>query len=130
MRRALVISAWIGLLASLAAGCSGAGDAVEGLRSAADGLRGDSATAVQDPGFCLALARVAAAIESGSPDTAEEAAEEALARAPEPLLDATRTVTEALRTAREAGDGSLADPELRHAVDRLAESARDLCEPT
>ena len=122
MRRALLVSLSIGLLTSLSAGCTAAGDQVESVRSIASDVAGAA-------GFCLSLTRAVAAVESGSPATAEEAAEEALARAPDDLVDGARRVAEAVRQVRDEGDGIPADPQLTEALEQLIETARHTCQP-
>jgi hypothetical protein len=129
MRRALIVPLSIGLLTALAVGCTAAGDRVDDVRTVAGELRGNADQVRDDAGFCLSLTRAAAAIESGSPAIAEEATEEALARAPEEVVDDARAVAEAVRKARDEGEWSPHDPELTDAVERLAENARDSCTP-
>jgi hypothetical protein len=128
MRRAWMVPVCVGLMAALLAACADVGDQVDGLVEAADSLRSEAAGAGDEAAFCLALARTAAAVESGSPTTAEEAAEEALARAPEGLVDATRDVTETLREARDSGAG-VRDEDLAEHVSRLVDVAADVCDP-
>lgn len=118
----------VGLMAVLLASCADVGDRVDGLVDAADTLRSDAGEVGDTTAFCLALIRTAAAVESGSPTTAEEAAEEALARAPDELVDATRDVTETLRDVRDRGAG-IRDEDLAAQVDRLVGVARDVCDP-
>jgi len=129
MRRALTTSISIGLLTLLSVGCAATSDRVEGMRSAAGELRGDVDDTADEAGFCLSLARAAAAIESGSPATAEEATEEALARAPDGIVDDARTVAEAVRDARDQGEWDPDDPELTAAVEHLTDTARQTCAP-
>jgi hypothetical protein len=128
MRRALLVSLSIGLLASLSAGCATAGDRIDDLR-ATDEVRDDVDEGTGRAGFCLSLTRAAAAIESGSPATAEEATEEALARAPDDMVEATRAVVELVREARDSGDWDPSDPELTGVVDQFEATARQHCAP-
>ena len=132
MRRTVSVMVSIGLLASLSVGCAATGARVDDLRSAA-GEPGDSGTDPDDPddetGFCLSLARAAAAIESGSPETAEEATEETLARAPDQIADAARSVAEAVRDARDQDAWDAGDPELTDAVEHLSQTASSTCAP-
>jgi hypothetical protein len=129
MRRALLVPLCLGLLTSLSVGCATAGDRADGLRNAAGELRDDVDDTADDAGFCLSLTRAAAAIESGSPATAEEATEEALARAPDEAAEDARAVAEAVRDARDEGDWDPDDPELTSAVERLTATARRTCAP-
>ena len=77
--------------------------------------------------FCLAVTRVATAIESGSPATAREAAEEVLAQAPEELSTEARTVVEELRRVLAEDDADLRDPDLQDAADRLRDRSEERC---
>ncbi len=79
--------------------------------------------------FCLSLARGITAIESGAPDTASEALEEAVTQAPDDLLEDVRALADAVRAAQGQGVEGLRDPELRAAADTLFERTRSLCEP-
>ena len=129
MRRTLLVTLSIGLLTASSAGCAAVGDRVDELRGATGELRDDLADGGDGAGFCLSLTRTATAIASGSPDTAEEAAEEALARAPDELVDDTREVAEVVRRVRDDDAWDPTDPELTEAVDQLTETARRACEP-
>lgn len=129
MRRALTAMVSIGLLTSMSVGCAATDARVDDLRSAAGELRGSSDDPDDETGFCLSLARAAAAIESGSPETAEEAIEETLARAPDRIADDARAVAEAVREARDRDDWDAGDPELTAAVEHLAQDARSICSP-
>lgn len=110
-------------LAVTSAGCGVVLDRVDDLRDSAE-------QATDRVRFCLALTRTVRAIESGSPDTAAEAAEEALATAPSDIADDAQQVVEALRRARDGQDGALNDPGVREAAQRLEQRARALCDPT
>jgi hypothetical protein len=129
MRRVLTVSIGLVLSTSLSVGCAATGERVDDLRSAAGELRGSVDDTTDDAGFCLSLARATAAIESGSPETAEDATEEALARAPEEVVDDARAVAEAVREARDDGDWHPDDPELVAAVEHLTETTRRTCAP-
>jgi hypothetical protein len=128
MRRALYVMVSIGLLTSLSVACAATGARVDELRSAASERR-DSSTDSDETGFCLSLARAAAAIESGSPETAEEATEETLARAPDEIAEAARAVAETVRDARDGDDWDADDPDLTDAVEHLSQTASSTCAP-
>jgi hypothetical protein len=113
----------LALLLAAAVGCSDVRDRVDDLRSGADDLS-DQAQ------FCLSVARTATAIETGSPDTAASAAEEAVAQAPDELRDDARFVADRLRAARDGDRDALRDPEVREAAERLRDRTRELCDPT
>ncbi|MFP4311453.1 MAG: hypothetical protein ACLFS9_05650 [Nitriliruptoraceae bacterium] len=134
----------VGLLAGLLAGCAApttelveqARDEVEtglagvrgeveaGLAEARDQVEG----LTEDARFCLAVTRTVAAIESGSPTTAQEAAEEVLAQAPEELVGpADQVVEEVRRTLGEGGD--LRAEAVREAAQRLLTAAAERCDP-
>jgi hypothetical protein len=107
----------------LAVGCADVRDRVDDLRGGADELT--------DRGrFCLSVARTATAIEGGSPETAIDAAEEAVAQAPEELRDDARLVADRLRAARDGDGDALRDPQVREAAERLRDRTRELCDPT
>lgn len=107
------------MLATLVAGCADAGDA--------ERLRGQAEELTDRARFCLAVTRAVTAVESGSPDTAREAAEEVLAQAPDELATEARTVVEELRRVLADGDPDLRDPDLRAAADQLRERSAQLC---
>jgi hypothetical protein len=109
MRRRLLHLAIAVLLGGLVAGCAGPGNELldratgeveDGLERARDTVERLS----DDARFCLAVTRTISAIESGSPDTAEEAAAEVVAQAPEGLAEPAREVVDELR--RAIGDGT------------------------
>lgn len=127
MRRALVLALSLGLLASVSVGCAEARDQLGELVGRADERREETGSGEGPDAFCLALTRAATAIASGSPATAQEAAEEALARAPEELVDDSRVLVEALRDVRDDPAAGLGDPELTAAAGRLADSAGNVC---
>lgn len=116
---------WL-LAALLALGSVGCGDVLDRV----DELRGDAEQVTDRARFCLALTRTIAAIESGSPDTAAEAAEEALATAPTDITEDARLVVEGVRQSLDGGDDALDDPALHDAADRLQQRTRELCDPT
>ncbi|MFU8841601.1 MAG: hypothetical protein ACNA8R_12915 [Nitriliruptoraceae bacterium] len=121
------------LLVALVAACAGPGDglrerAVEGAQDGLERARDAIDDLSDDARFCLAVTRTVAAIESGSPATAEEAAEEVLAQAPEGLVEPARGVVDELRRVLSNG-GDLRAPELGDAVDQLLDAAADRCDP-
>lgn len=121
------------LLGGLVAGCAGpggelmdraSGEVEGGLERARDTVERLS----DDARFCLAVTRTVSAIESGSPATAQEAAEEVLAQAPEGLVEPAREVLDELRRAIN-GDADLRSDPLRAAADRLLDAASERCDP-
>lgn len=104
------------------AGCADVADRVDELRSTTEETT-DRAR------FCLSLARAAAALETGSPDTAADAAEEVLVHAPEDVREDARTVVDGIRRAEEQGEVAWDDPEVREAVERLRERTLETCDP-
>ncbi len=133
MRLPLLHLAVAALLGGLLAGCVGpgndlldraSGEVEEGLERARDTVERLS----DDARFCLAVTRAVSAIESGSPDTAEEAAEEVAAQAPEGLGEQAREVVDELRRSLTEG-GDLRSDQLREAADRLVDAAAELCDP-
>jgi hypothetical protein len=133
MRPRLRTCLTIGLLASLVVACAGPGsgvgqraadtarDGLETARSALDSLSDDAR-------FCLAVTRAVTAIEAGSPVTAEEAAEEVLAQAPDELAEEARDVVDELRRVLD-DDADLRASELSEAVDRLQDASAPRCDP-
>jgi hypothetical protein len=111
------------LLLVAAVGCSDVRDRVDDLRAGAEDLNDRTQ-------FCLSVARTATAIETGSPDTATAAAEEAVAQAPDELRDDARFVADRLRAARDGDKEALRDPEVRDAAERLRDRTREMCDPT
>lgn len=129
MRRVSTAMVSIGLLALLSVGCAATGARVDDLRNATDERGSRGTDAADGTGFCLSLARAAAAIESDSPETAEEATEEALARAPVGIVDDARELAESVREDIDRDDWDPDDPELTAAVEHLTQSARTTCDP-
>lgn len=113
----------VALTAVLVVGLVGCAD-VEGQAGA---VREQVEELTDQARFCLAVTRTATAIESGSPATAREAAEEVLAQAPEQLATEARTVVEELRRVLAEGDPDLRDPELERAVEQLQQRAAEAC---
>jgi hypothetical protein len=99
------------------------------VRGTVDELRSDVAELSERSRFCLALARTLTAIESGSPDTAAESAEEVLAQAPADVRERAAAVADTLRDAQDRGGVALDDPELRAAAEELRDRTRELCDP-
>jgi hypothetical protein len=113
----------VALLAVTAVGCADVRDRVDDLRAGADDLS-------ERAQFCLSVARTASAIDTGSPETAAAAAEEALAQAPDELRDDARLVADRLRAAGDGDPQALREPEVREAAERLRERTREMCDPT
>ena len=81
--------------------------------------------------FCLTLARTLTAIESGSPDTAIESAEELLGQVPEELDDEVDHVVDMVRQVEADPERALSeDEELSEAANDLFDATRALCAPT
>src|SRR5690625_3162690 len=113
----------LGLLMLVAAACStGFEDAGLRAQQASEGL-GERGR------FCLSLTRAVTAVESASPDTAQEAIEEAVTQAPEGLLTEVRAFADDLRTVHELGIEGLKDPAVQTAASHLLEQTQELCEP-
>lgn len=111
------------LIGATSTACVNAGSAVTRTRE-------DVGELSERARFCFALARAIAAVESSSPATVREAAEEVLAQAPPELRKEAREVIDALEEARARGDRELRDPRLRTAVERLRDAAANRCDPT
>lgn len=78
--------------------------------------------------FCLSLGRALNAIEAdGTTPTARDAAEEALARAPEELTAPATTVVDHLQRAHDGEEAVLSSPRLRDAVEALRDGAERMC---
>ncbi len=122
MHRARSLALTVAIVATLAGGCAGLDAGVEDLRGGAEDLS-------ERARLCLSIARAVSAVESGSPDTAEDAAAEVLAQAPDDLAATAGEVVDHLRAAAEAGDVSLREVALHDAADRLREETRELCDP-
>lgn len=108
------------VMATVLVGCADAEQQVGELRDEAQELT-DRAR------FCLAVTRTNTAIESGSPATAREAAEEVLAQAPDELITEARTVVEELRRVLDGEDADLRDPDLQAAAGQLRERTAQRC---
>ncbi|GGI02585.1 hypothetical protein GCM10011354_00860 [Egicoccus halophilus] len=107
----------------LSGACSGLQERVEDVRSGSQELT-DRAR------FCLSVVRAANALEGGDHTTAADAAQEALAQAPEELRGDARTVAEAAETVRQGDRSVLQDPTVVAAAERLQDDTRALCDPT
>ncbi len=123
MHRRRSVAVTVAIIATLVASCAG-------LDAGVGDLRGEAAELPEDARLCLAIARAVSAVESASPDTAADAAEEVLAQAPDDLAAIAGEVVDHLRAAAQEGDITLRDPELREAADRLRERTRELCDPS
>lgn len=107
----------------LASGCAGVDSQLTGLADGPD----DEAERMR---FCLALGRALNAVEEdGTGSTAREAAEEALAQAPDELREPARTVVDHLRRAREGEGEALTAGPFTDALEVLRDGARRMCEP-
>ncbi|MFA9432300.1 hypothetical protein [Egicoccus sp. AB-alg2] len=103
--------------------CSSLQERVDDVRSGAQDL-------TERGRFCLSVARAANALEGGNYETAADAAQEALAQAPEDLRGDARRLADAAEAVR-AGDRSvLQDPEVVAAAERLRDDTRAMCDPT
>lgn len=134
MRNASRHLAVLAVLAVVLAGCGVPGtdelldQARSEVESGLEGARERVESLTDDARFCLALTRAIAAIESGSPTTAQEAAEEVLAQAPEGVVSAAGQLVEELR--RTLGSGAELDSEqLGATVEELLAAASELCDP-
>lgn len=120
MRGSMLVLVLTAVMATALVGCADAEEQVDRFRAQAEELT-DRAR------FCLSVTRAATAIESGSPATAREAAEEVLAQAPDELMTEARTVAEELRRVLAEDDADLRDPELQAAAEQLRERTAQLC---
>lgn len=93
----------------------------------ATGTAGDLSDQVR---FCLALTRAVNAVESGAPDIARDAVEEAVIHAPPSLLADVRDLADRVRAAEEAGPDALRDPDLVADAQAIHDDVRDFCDPT
>ncbi len=118
---------WILLLPAvmLLATLSGCAD----LDTRVDELRTQTQELTDRARFCLAITRATTAIESGSPVTAREAADEVLAQAPDDLEPQARQVVDLLEVAAAEGDAELRDPALEAAAEELRARTVELCDP-
>lgn len=108
------------VMATVLLGCADAEQQAGRFREQAEELTDDAR-------FCLAVTRATTAVESGSPTTAREAAEEVLAQAPDELATEARTVVDELRRVLADDDPDLRDPDLRAAAERLRERSAQRC---
>ena len=122
MRPTTLLLLAVALLATLS-GCAELDTRVDELRTQTEELT-DRAR------FCLAITRATTAIESGSPATAQEAADEVLAQAPDDLEPQARQVVDLLAVAAAEGDADLRDPALHAAADELRARTVELCDPS
>lgn len=114
----------------MSSACAGATGALEQTREGVGALSDGAGELSERARFCFALARAVSAVESGSPDTAREAAHELLAHTPDELIDEARRVIDAIEDAHRQGTHDLRDPELRNAAERLRQGARQRCDLT
>ncbi len=99
------------------------------LDTRVDELRTETEELTDRARFCLAITRATTAIESGSPATAQEAADEVLAQAPDDLEPQARQVVDLLSVAIAEDDAELRDPALRAAAEELRARTVELCDP-
>lgn len=123
MRRPPAPVSW--LLVALLVGLAGCTD----IRDAADDAAATATQVTDRVRFCLAVTRAVNAVESGAPDVATDAIEEAVTQAPDDRLDAVRDLAERIRTAQAAGAGALRDPALVDEARELREQVQDRCDP-
>jgi len=111
------------VMAAVATGCADAEQQVRRLQQAPE-----QAEELTDRArLCLAVIRATTAIESGSPTTAREAAEEVLAQVPDELATEAREMVDELQRVL-ADDGTdLRDPALQEAAERLRGRAEQRC---
>ena len=126
MRRTVIVLVLAAVLSTAVGACA---DVRTQVGDGVEQLRGDSQELSDRARFCLAITRVATAIESGSPATAQEAAEELLAQAPDDLSSQAQAVVTELRRVLADDGADLRDAELGEAVDQLRATTLDLCEP-
>lgn len=79
--------------------------------------------------FCLALTRTVNAVESGAPDVARDAVEEAVVHAPPFLLADVRDLADRIRAAEPAGPDALRDPDLLADAKAIRAEVREFCDP-
>ena len=98
------------------------------MRDQVDDLRGSASTITEQARFCLAVVRTLQAVETNTPETAAEAAEELLTTAPANIATEARTLVDAVRETVDDGDG-LDQPTLVEAAGQLKEASQQLCDP-
>ncbi len=113
------------VIAALVVGSAGCVEARDPYEDAI-GTAGDLPDRI---GFCLALTRAVNAVESGAPDVARDAVEEAVIQAPDSLLADVRDLADRVRAAEEAGPGALRDPDLLADAQVLRAQVRERCDP-
>lgn len=99
------------------------------IREVGDDVAGTATQLPDRVRFCLSVARAVNAVESGAPETATDAIEEAVAQAPDDRLDAVRDLAERIRAAEGAGADALRDPALVEEARQLRVRVRDRCQP-
>ncbi|MFA9444069.1 hypothetical protein [Egicoccus sp. AB-alg6-2] len=110
-------------LLALSGACANLQERVDDVRTGAQDLT-DRAR------FCLSVARAASALESDNFTTAADAAQEALAQAPEELRGDARKVADAAQAVRDGDHSALQDPAVVAAAERLRDDTRAMCDPT
>lgn len=127
MRRAVLVLVLAAVLGTAAGACA---DVRTEVSDGVEQLRGETQELSDRARFCLAITRLATAIESGSPATAQEAAEELLAQVPDDLTTEAQAVVDELRRVHADDDADLRDVELREAIDQLRAGTLERCEPS
>ncbi len=127
MRRAVLILTLAAVLGTAAGACA---DVATQVSDGVEQLRGEAPELSDRARYCLALTRVATAIESGSPTTAQDAAEELLAQTPDDLTAEAQAVVDELRRVLADSGADLRDAELRAAIDQLGARSLERCEPS
>lgn len=113
------------LLVALLVGVAGCAD----VREAADDAAATATQLTDRVRFCLSVTRAVNAVESGAPDVATDAIEEAVTQAPDDQLDAVRDLAARIRAAEGAGTDGLRDPALVRDARELREQVQDRCDP-
>lgn len=113
------------VIAALVVGSAGCVEARDRYEDAV-GTAGDLPDRIA---FCLALTRAVNAVESGAPDVARDAVEEAVIQAPPSLLADVRDLADRVRAAEEAGPDALRDPDLLADAQVLRDQVRERCDP-
>jgi hypothetical protein len=109
--------------AVLAAGCGT-------VRDNATELPQQAGSVTDQAQFCFSVARALQGVEAENVSRdVIDAAEEVLAQAPDDLRDHARVISTALTDAAEGLRQLRGHQDLDHAVDRLRDGARTMCEP-
>jgi hypothetical protein len=103
--------------------------ACSSLQERVDDVRDGAQQLTDRARFCLSVTRAATALESGDFSTAADAADEAVAQAPEELREDARQLAAAAERVRDGDHSALQDPAVQAAAERLREDTRALCDP-